>query len=670
MVLDATEQIEKFQDFLEITYKEQIHCQLSKGFNFLIIDFAELSKFDIDLAEDLLEYPEDAIKAAEMAMEQFEAPKKFKVRFANLPLSQKIPIRNLRSDHLNKFLVIEGIIRQSSEVRPQVVSAKFECPSCGNVITVLQHDNQFREPTKCSCGRKGRFRVLSRELVDVQRLVIEEAPEDLEGGAQPKRLPVFLAEDLVEPKMEKRTTPGSKVRAIGIVKDVPIQLKTGATSVRYELKMDTNFIEPIEEDFSEIEINPEDEKEIKEMAAQPGFYENLVSSIAPSIYGHEKIKEAITLQLMGGVKKQKKDGTITRGDLHILFVGDPGCGKSQLLTFVDVVAPKSRYVAGRSASGAGITATVVKDEFLRGWALEAGALVLADKGILVLDEMDKMRDEDTSALHEGMEQQRISIAKANIQATLRSETSVLAAANPKMGRFDPYTPIPQQINLPLPLINRFDLIFVLRDLPDKVLDSNIASQILANQSYKDTLPAISPEKLRKFIAYVKQKIKPVLTEEAVQKIKEFYVKLRNSGKDSDHIKSIPISPRQLESIIRMSEASARIRLSEKVELQDAERAIALQMYCLQQVGFDHETGQLDIDRIGTGITAATRSKIMMVKNIIFELDAKGKKMIEVEEIIKMAIEKGITEDKVEEAIEKLRRSGDIFLPKPNFIQKI
>ena len=292
-------------------------------------------------------------------------------------------------------MYIEGIVRQSSDVRPQVTSARFECPSCGNTITILQIETRFKEPTRCTCGRRGKFRLLSKDLVDAQRLVLEESPESLEGGEQPKRLSVFLKEDLVEPKMERKTTPGSKVRVYGIVKEVPIILRTGAQSIRYDLMMDSNFIEPIDEAYQDIEINPEEEKEILDLSKSERLYENFIQSIAPSIYGHEDIKEAILLQLMGGVRKQKEDGTTTRGDIHILLCGDPGSGKSQLLTFVAKLAPKARFVSGKGASGAGISASVVKDEFLKGWALEAGALVLANNGICCLHPQTQIINNNT-----------------------------------------------------------------------------------------------------------------------------------------------------------------------------------------------------------------------------------------------------------------------------------
>ena len=673
MAIDAAEQIEKFQEFFEQSYQKELHENINKGHQFLLIDFFELTKYDPKLADQLLEEPEETVKAAEMALEQFDVKKGFRVRFRNLPKSQEIYIRNLRSKHLTKFIAMEGIIRQSSEVRPQAVSAKFECPSCGNTITMLQIDQQFREPSRCSCGRKGKFRLLSKELVDVQRLVIEESPENLEGGAQPKRMQIFLREDLVEPRMERRTTPGTRIIVNGSLYEIPIQTKTGATSTRFDLAMQANYIEPVEEDYSEINVTPEDEKEIKKIAKDKNVHDRLIKSISPSIYGHEKIKEAILLQLFGGIRKIKKDGTIVRGDLHVLLVGDPGCGKSQMLTFVNNTAPKSRYVAGRSASGAGLTCSVVKDEFLRGWALEAGAMVLADKGILVLDEMDKISKEDTSALHEAMEQQHISVAKANIQATLRTQTSILGAANPKLGRFDPFTPIPNQIDMPPALINRFDLIFVMRDIPNKELDGNIATRVLQSHAYKDSKPELEAPFIRKYLAYAKQKIFPVLTDQAVETIKKFYVELRSTGSTGDGaIKPIPISARQLEAIVRLAEASARIKLKKDVEEEDALRAIALMKWCMTEVGMDPETGKIDLDRMTTGISASVRGRIIDVKEVLYALsEEKQGGPISIEDDLKPRVfEKGITEKKLEDAVDMLKRSGDFYEPKKGWLQKI
>jgi len=357
--------------------------------------------------------------------------------------------------------------------------------------------------------------------------------------------------------------------------------------------------------------------------------------------------------------------------MHILLVGDTGAGKSALLRRVNMIAPKGRYVSGKGVSAAGLTASVVKDEFLRGWSLEAGAMVLSSDGICCIDEMDKIGTEDRAAMHEAMENQTVSISKANIQATLISRTTVLAAANPKFGRFDPYGIVGDQIDMPPTLINRFDLIFIIKDLPDAEKDEKLASHMLALHQAPDTKTAeIDTDLLKKFIAYTKRNVEPKLTDGALEEIKSYYVKMRLSGSTEEGIKSIPISARQLEALVRLSEAYAKIRLSDKVAKKDAKKAIEILEYCLYEVGFDKETGKIDIDRIATGVSATTRSSIVIIKDIITELENKLGKTIPIEEIAEEARNKGLTDDKVDEALEKLKRAGDVFEPRRGFISRI
>ena len=674
MEINVIEQIKRFQEFIELNCYPLLLENVRKGTNFLAIDFAEISKFDPELATDILDFPEDAVKAAETAVKQFDIGQEivdFKVRFKNLSKSHYISIKDIRSKHLGKFMQIEGIVRQKSDVRPQVTSARFECPSCGNVMNILQLDGTFKEPNKCGCGRKGKFLMLSKELVDAQGLVLEESSESLGGGEQPKRINVFLKGDLVSPLSERKTSPGNKVSVTGILKEIPIISKTGGQSTRFDLMIEANYVDTVDETFYEVDISEEEEKQILEIANDKRCVEKLVNSLATSIYGYEKIKESLLLQLMGGLRKVRKDKVVSRGDIHILLVGDPGGGKSAMLKRIATIAPKGRYVSGKGVSGAGLTAAVVKDEFLKGWSLEAGALVLASDGIVCIDEMDKMSNEDRAAMHEALENQTVSISKANIQATLISRTTVLAAANPKLGRFDRYEVIANQIDLPPTLINRFDLIFPIQDIPDEAKDEKMAKHILSLHQAPDLIePEISTELLRKYIAYAKQKIHPKLTSAAINDIQEFYLKMRMSGSSEGNIRAIPISARQLEALVRMSEASARLRLSEEVTKKDSRRAINLLEYCLMQVGFDKETGKLDIDRIATGISASERSHIHTVKDIITELEPKFNKLIPIEEIVSNAKGRGVDEDKVEESLEKLKRSGDVFEPRRGFISRI
>ncbi len=673
--MEPEDQINHFFEFLQTNLYEDLMDAIRKGESHFSLSFSLLLTFDSELAEELLENPEDVLKAGEMAVAKFNLPEditKFYLRFYDLPDSQNVLIRDIRSTELNKMLVIDGLVRQKSDVRPRVTSARFECPACNTVITVLQPTSQFKEPTSCSCGRRGKFRELDRELVDAQGLVIEEVPESLEGGEQPKRLNVFLKEDLVSPTSERQTNPGAKVRIVGWVKEIQKVLRTGAKSTKFDLVLEGNSIESFEESFLQLEITEGEETEILELSKRPDLLNVFLGAMAPSIYGHDTVKHALLLQLVGGMRKERSDGVVTRGDIHVLLVGDPGAGKSQLLKRVGVIAPKGRYVSGKGVSGAGLTASVVKDEFLGGWSLEAGALVLANDGICCIDELDKMSHDDRSAMHEALEQQTISISKANVQATLLSRTTVLAAANPKFGRFDPYEMIGKQIDLPPALINRFDLIFPIKDIPDEVRDEKLATHILS--LHKDpiiTTPEIDDKFFRKYIAYAKQKVNPQLTDDAINSIKSFYVKMRKKGITEGSVaRSIPISPRQLEALVRMSEASAKLRLSKTVEKQDALQAIQLLQYCLVKVGMDPETGEIDIDRITTGVSASHRGRIHNVKDIIIELEDKLGKTIPIEDVVAACKEKGVKGDEVEEILEQLRRSGDIFEPKSGFISRL
>ncbi|UCD03667.1 MAG: minichromosome maintenance protein MCM [Candidatus Woesearchaeota archaeon] len=669
--------IKKWRIFIEKYYYDELLDRVKKGEKSLIIDHAKIKRSDLELAEEILKNPEEIVKKGEKSLEDFDldVEEPIKIRVENLPKSQHILVNEIRSKHLGHLLSTTGLIRQTSDVRPRITVAEFEClnPNCGNTIAVEQRESKITMPPRCgACGRKTTFKLVNKKLVDMQRIVLEESPESLLGGEQPKRIPVFLSEDLLDPKLERRRYPGNKVEVVGVVKEVPVHVKSGAKSTTYDLIIDTNYINTVEEEFEEIKISKEDEKEIEELAKDKELYKKLLNSVAPSIYGYDDIKEAIVLQLFGGVQKTRADGSKTRGDVHIFLVGDPGAGKSEILRSVSELAPKARYIAGKGATGAGLTATVVRDEFISGWTLEAGALVLANHGIVCIDEMDKMSAEDRSAMHEALEQQVISISKATIQATLRAQTSVLGAANPKFGRFDPYSPVASQIDLPPTLINRFDLIFTIRDIPDSEVDKKVATHLLElHRKPKSKKPEIDTKFFRKYIAYAKKHHQPTLTASALEEIKGFYVDLRSrAATEAGEVTSVPISARQLEALIRLSEASAKARLSKKVTKEDAERAIRLLHTCMKEVAVDTETGRFDIDKIAVGITSTQRSRITIVRRAIEELTEKLGKIIPIMDVLERVEEDGIDRTKAEEILEELKKKGDIFEPKPGVIQKV
>ncbi|PIO07643.1 hypothetical protein COU59_02965, partial [Candidatus Pacearchaeota archaeon CG10_big_fil_rev_8_21_14_0_10_34_12] len=1101
---------------------KEVGESIKHGKNIIYTDFMKLSEFSSKLSDEIITSPEETLSLMELAIEESGLVNNARVRLYNLSEAQNIKVRNIRSKHINELIVIEGIIRQASDVRPQVVNARFECPSCGTIISMLQMEKKFREPSRCSCGRKGGFKLLSKEMVDTQRLVVEESPESLSGGEQPKRINVFVKEDLVEPQMEDKTTPGSRVKVIGILKEVPVPLSTGGLSTRFELAIEVNNLIPLEETFEELNISEEDESKILELAKDPEIFGKLAKSIVPSVWGYEEIKKSLVLQLFGGVKKIHVDGQKRRGDIHILLIGDPGvaksigpeekilyytknrhgyrkirelfnefgkhpknlkvltinqsthapewesvneiikhppekelikvttshgksviatkdhsfitlsggkiipikgeqikkgtylplpinyhkeilnelnikefkiaktnskeipdsiklnedsgfffgiflsegyikseksisisnknkkiqekvskfaenlnlksaagktevvinskslsnmlknycykedekegnktkgnisrikkipdfaffapkefikgvisglfsgdgrfvkdksrikgfelitiskklsCGTSDLLfsigilnkinkseykyknekricykiyipsqsikkfrksfnfygreflsypkpvysynnlipcgelvyeitkklgynsrktgdrtfaaemrtikkrgevgrlrlrkiikkfeqktkeklpelaalkklaysqiiwskvsmiekvkkekevydliipktntfvsngigvhnsvtlNFMADISPKGRYVVGKSASGAGLTATVVRDEYLRGWSLEAGAMVLSNKGLVCIDELEKMDATERSSMHEAMEQQTITISKANVQATLRAETSVLAAANPKLGRFDPYQSVAQQIDLPPTLINRFDVIFTLRDIPNKEKDTKIARHVLQEHSDEGKSMVIPREIFRKYVAYSKQRIKPKLSPEAIEEIENFYIDLRNKPVSSDStIRPIPISARQLEALIRMSEASAKVRLDNTVTRTDAKIAIDIIKYYLTEVGYDYESKTFDIDKI-SGMTTSKRNKVFIVRDLITQLESRLGKLIPIEEIEKEA-EDNLSKQEIEDAITELIKNSIIYEPRSGYVQKI
>jgi replicative DNA helicase Mcm len=654
----------------------------------LYVDYWDIDKVDPGLAENLILNPYHTIYNAEEALKSLDVSTEQKLRLhfrvVNLPDIHRIGIRKLRSVHLGKLIAIEGLVKKVTEVRPKLGIGAFQCQKCGVVIKVEQEEDIIKEPTECyedqgGCGRSSSFKLIPSlsEFIDFQKIEIQESPEGLRGGAQPERISVYLEDDLVGD-----IAPGDRVIINGILHSHQRRRGTYRLTA-FDKVLSALSIEKQELAFEEVEVTEEDEKEILRVSKDPEIYEKIRRSIAPTIYGMEIEKDALTLQLFGGVAKNMPDGTRIRGDIHVLLVGDPGTAKSQILTYISKLAPRSIYASGRASSAAGLTAAAIRDEFGEGhWTLEAGALVLADMGIAAIDEIDKMSDSDRSALHQAMEQQEISVAKAGINATLKSRCALLAAANPKLGRFDEYLPIHEQINMPPALLSRFDLIFSIIDKPNVEKDTALATHILlahkAGEVHEHILkstkpahkkseekklmervsPVFEPEFLRKYIAYAKRNVFPVLTDEAIETIKNYYVTLRSSSEDS-----IPFTPRQLEAFVRLAEASARVRLSNKVTIEDAHRAISIIDQYLRRVSLDRETGKFDIDIIATGISHTQQERMRTVIDIIRRLCEESKDGNAARsDIIREAEAAGIETSKAEEALERLKRNGQIYEP--------
>ncbi len=685
---------ERWEDFLKRYCWDEL-IELSNSYpekRSLFVKFSDMDIYDPDLADMLLEDPDVAIGAATRALREMDIPTGVTLDEANLriiKLPRKVKIRDIRSNDIGKLVSIEGLVTKATEVRPRVVEAVFECPFCGHIFSLEQGGRQFKEPRECEresggCGRKvQRFKLLvdKCKFANAQKIRLQESPEELRGGELPQAIDVNLEDDI-----SGEVSPGDRVIVAGILRSYQRTTQFGKTPF-FDIYLDGNSLEIKEEEFEEIVITEEDEREIMELKNQPDVYEKLIRSIAPSIYGYEEIKEAMVLQLFAGIPKELPDETRVRGDIHLLLVGDPGVAKSQLLTYLVKLAPRGLYTGGKSSTSAGLTAAAVRDEFGEGrWTLEAGALVLADKGIAAVDEIDKMEKKDRDALHEAMEQQTVSIAKAGIMARLNSRCALLAAANPKYGRFDKYTTIAEQINMPPTLMSRFDLIFTMMDRPNEEMDTKTAEHILETHYAGELLarsenigkveevekehfeeamrvmePAVPGELLRKYVAWSKRNVFPVMTEEAKNKFMDFYIGLRRQGYE-DEDAPVPVTARQLEALIRLGEARARTRLSDKITAEDAERVINVVTYCLKHVFVDPETGKLDTDWITVGTTKTRRDRARSIRDIIKELEKEYGDEVPIEEVLDLAEEEGMEREKAEDIIEVMKRDGILFSP--------
>ena len=409
-----TELVERFEQFYRDYYRDEIG-DLARGFptdrKSLYVDWSDLYRFDPDLADDYLTHPEQYRQHAEEALRVYDLPVDVKlgaahVRLRGLP--ETTEIRALRSRHVNTLVGVTGLVRKATDVRPKVQEAAFECQRCGTLTRVPQSGGDFQEPHECQgCERQGPFRmnVDQSEFVDSQQIRVQESPEGLRGGETPRHIDIRIEDDLTG-----EVSPGDHLNVVGTLRlDQSGGANAQDSSPVFDTYMEGVSVEIEEEQFEDMEITEADKQEIIDLSNLPEdeLYDQMVDSIAPSIYGYEEQKLAIVLQLFSGVTKHLPDGTRIRGDLHMLMIGDPGTGKSQLLQYIQQIAPRSVYTSGKGSSAAGLTASAVRDDFGEGqqWSLEAGALVLADQGIAAVDELDKMKPEDRSAMHEALEQQ-------------------------------------------------------------------------------------------------------------------------------------------------------------------------------------------------------------------------------------------------------------------------
>jgi len=668
---------DRFQNFFKLDkYRQNLSMMVIKGSTSLSVDFEDLLISDQELGENIIEKPDEYLEYAnnaafdQLKFEDPEYAERIKdtgvtVRFRRLPFST--PMRNLGSEHVGKLVMVEGITIRTTTVQPLVTNAVFRCRRCETKISMPQNGTFLIFPVSCTnpqCGRTGFFDFLQEEseFIDSQRIRIQEYPEELPPGQTPRSLDILLVgKDIVDV-----ARPGDRVYVVGIVRAEASSYPRVGKLRAFNLEIETNFVDSVGKEAEIVLISPEEERRMIDLSKDPWVHRKILRSIAPSIYGYEHVKEAIVYLLFGGVPKSLPDISI-RGEINALLIGDPGTAKSQLLRYVQRIAPRGLYTSGRGTTAAGLTAAVLPTK-TGGMTLEAGALVLADKGVACIDEIDKMRPDDRVAIHEAMEQHTVSVAKGGIVATLNARAAILAAANPAFGRYEPYRTIAENISLPVTILSRFDLIFVLRDIPEKELDLKMSEHIL-DLHRRGEVPEetpVPPDLLRKYVSYAKS-INPVLTPQALERLRDFYLAMRSASEVEGS--PIAITARQLESLVRLSEARARAALRTQILPEDAEAAIAIMRRSLEEVGVDVSSGKTDIDIIMTGKPKSLQDKLRVVLGALVEME-KETGIVERSALVdRLRSEFDILSEEAERLIRQLIKEGTVYEPRRGYLKK-
>jgi len=660
------------------SYVEQIDQMVVKQTTYVVVDFNDL--VSVPLIESKFRESADEILAAfrkaifEMLKERNpEYAEKIehdiRARIANFPDERSL--RQINSDVITKMISVSGMVVRASEVKPLAKELTYKCLDNHTSQFTLLDGMSLDKAVKCQSPKcpHTNLAIVAEEsrFIDFQIVRLQELPEDLPPGQLPHYVNVSMKQDLVD-----YARPGDRIVLTGIVR-IEQERVSGikqSESALYRLRVDGVNVEFIggrgtksSRRTEREEISPEEEKIIRTLSKNPDIYDRLISSFAPHIRGHEIFKEAILLLIVGSTQRILSDGSKVRGDINVFLVGDPGTAKSEMLKFCARIAPRGLYTSGRGSTAAGLTAAVVRDAsgiFM----LEAGAVVLGDQGLVCIDEFDKMRPEDRSALHEVMEQQSASIAKGGIVATLNARTSILAAANPMFGKYDIFKNIYENVNLPIPLLTRFDLVFIVRDIPSQEKDRKIAQHIISQHgsSGTDTTSLIDIDILTKYLSYAKRG-EPALTKEAENLIMEFYLKMRNiSGEDKENM--ITITPRQLEGLIRLATARARLLLKNQVEGEDADRAIYLFNEMLKNSGTDVNTGKVDIGVL-QGRPKSEVSKLQMFMEILRTLEGEPKSSVPEQEFVDELVKSDkFSEEEARNYIRRMIRDASIYESKP------
>lgn len=580
-------------------FKEKLRTMTELNQQSFELEYPILAEEQPALALFLVEVPQPVLEifngaAKEVVLSMYPAYEKIAseifVRIKDLALSEEV--RALRQLHLNQLIRTQGVVNSATSIIPQLNLVKFDCLKCTYVLGpfVQQQDTEIKPGTCPGCQSLGPFAINMEETIfkNYQRLTIQESPGKISAGRVPRAKDVILLGDLCD-----SCRPGDEIDLTGIYTnsyDGSLNIATGFP-VFSTVIMANNIVK--RQDWTSISqtLSDADVRQIVDLSKDPNIVERIVASICPSIYGHENVKRAIAMSLFGGCAKNPSQKHKIRGDINVLLCGDPGSAKSQFLKYTSKIAPRAVYTTGQGASAVGLTAYVQKSPVTREWTLEAGALVLADNGVCLIDEFDKMSDKDRTSIHEAMEQQSISVSKAGIVASLQARCAVIAASNPIGGRYNGRNTFSQNVELTEPIISRFDIICVVRDEINEFNDSKLARFIvrshikshpdveenelatietLENRDKMEEYELIDQDLLKRYIVYARDRFKPKITQQQQESIPKVYADMR---RESARTNSIPITARHIESIIRCAEAYAKMHLRNHVTTDDVRVAM-------------------------------------------------------------------------------------------------
>ncbi|KAI4485938.1 hypothetical protein M0804_006427 [Polistes exclamans] len=655
---------------------------------YLNINCAHLEVFDEQLYRQLICYPQEVIPTMDMAANEmfFEkypaAVLEHQIQVRPFNVTRTKSMRLLNPEDIDQLITVSGMVIRTSNIMPEMREAFFECIICGFSTLVEMDRGRIVEPTACTkCNNNYCFTLIHNRshFSDKQMIKLQESPDDMPAGHTPHTVIIFAHNDLVD-----AVSPGDRVYVTGIYRAQPLRVNPRQSNVRAVYKTHIDVVHFRKHDSKRLydqqegkdHAFPAERIELLQLLSQKeDVYERLARHIAPSIYENEDVKKGILLQLFGGTKKG--EGLIRRkhfrSEINILLCGDPGTSKSQLLQFVYNLVPRSQYSSGKGSSAVGLTAYVTKDPESRQLVLQTGALVLADNGICCIDEFDKMNDSTRSILHEVMEQQTLSIAKAGIICQLNARTSILAAANPCGSQWNKNKTVVENVMLPHTLMSRFDLIFLMLDPQSEVFDRKLARHLVSlyyKTELEDEDEIIDMSILRDYIAYAKEHIHPTLNEESQQRLIQAYVDMRRVGSGRGQITAYP---RQLESLIRLSEAHAKIRFSNVVEIEDVEEAWRLHREALKQSAIDPLSGKIDISILTTGISSAARKRRFELNEALKKLILSKNKtsMLNYQKVfteIRGSSDLLVTREMFEDALKDLQEDGVIIVVGKNSIR--